>query len=119
MMTEKHLKDALAAEQEELLAKIGAEPGFITQANGLFSGQAGWVSLVLMFAQAGLFAFGVWAGWQFYQADTVLTALHWGLPAITALLMALMIKLALWPQIQANRVIREIRRLELVLSKAG
>lgn len=69
-----------------------------------------------MGAQAALFISGVWAAWNFFKATDALTAVHWGLPAAVALLMALAIKLALYPVIQANRVLREMKRLELLIA---
>jgi hypothetical protein len=73
-----------------------------------------------MLTQGLTFVAGAWATWQFFVAEEVLTALRWGLPAATLLLMSLTMKMALWPTIQANRVIRELKRLELVMvSRAG
>jgi membrane protein insertase Oxa1/YidC/SpoIIIJ len=110
------IEQALNAEERELLRRIGDEPAYAEQALSLFKGQTGWVNLVLMVAQSMLFVAGILAAWQFFNATDVLTALHWGLPAAVALLMALAIKLALYPVIQANRVIREMKRLELQIA---
>jgi hypothetical protein len=66
-----------------------------------------------MIVQGAAFIAGAWAAWKFFAADDVLTALRWGLPAATLLLMSLTMKMALWPTIQANRVIRELKRMEL------
>lgn len=107
------IDQALDAEEQELLRSIGEEPTHFEQTLGLFKGRTGWVNMVLMGAQAILFASGVWAAWNFFGATDALTALHWGLPAAVALLMALAIKLALYPVIQANRLLRELKRLEL------
>ncbi|WP_373477001.1 DUF6768 family protein, partial [Sphingorhabdus sp.] len=52
-------------------------------------------------------------GWQFYEATDIMTALHWGLPSVAMLITSLMIKLALWPVIQTNRVLLALKRLEL------
>ena len=110
---------ALAAEERALLASLGTEPGFIGEAVGLFGGPGSWVNWLLMVVQAAGFLAALWAGWQFFGATDVLSALRWGLPAATLLLMALVIKLSLTPVMQANRVIREIKRLELRLALAG
>ncbi|MBU1384918.1 MAG: hypothetical protein KKG14_02880 [Alphaproteobacteria bacterium] len=69
-----------------------------------------------MAAQAALFMAGVWAAWRFFEAETPLSALHWGLPAAVLLLMSLIIKMGLLPEMQANRLIRELRRLELQIA---
>ena len=116
MPHETDIEAAIIAEEKALLAAIREEPGFIRQATSLFAGPAGWVGILLTVVQAVLFVAGVWAGWHFFQAGETLEALRWGLPSAVALLMALIIKLSLVPQMQANRVIREIRRLEVVLA---
>jgi hypothetical protein len=109
------LNDALDAEERELLRRIDEEPGHAEQALSLFRGRNGWVSVVLMAAQTVLFVTGVWAAWKFFGADDALSALHWGLPAAVLLIMALMIKLALWPVMQANRLRLTLKRLELLV----
>lgn len=114
--TDRMIEQALDAEEQELLRRIGEEPENVEQALGLFKGRTGWVNMVLMGAQAALFISGVWAAWNFFKATDALTAVHWGLPAAVALLMALAIKLALYPVIQANRVLREMKRLELLIA---
>lgn len=105
---------ALDAEERELLRGIGEEPGYFAQALGVFGGRTGWVNMILMVVQSALFIAGAWAAWRFFQADDALSALRWGLPSAVALLMALIIKLALWPVIQTNRLLREIKKLELL-----
>lgn len=109
------LTDALAAEERDLLRRIDDDPGHVEQVLSLFDGRTGWVSMVLMATQAVLFVAGVWATWRFFGADNTLSALHWGLPAAVLLIMALMIKLALWPVMQANRLRLAMKRLELMV----
>ena len=49
-----------------------------------------------------------WAGWRFFTAETALSALHWGLPAAVLVLAALIVKLGMMPELQANRLMREL-----------
>jgi hypothetical protein len=113
------IEEALDSEERELLRSIGEEPGFFAQVFGAFGGATGWVNLLLMFVQAVLFVAGVWAAWNFFGAGDALTALRWGIPAAVMLLMSLIIKMAVWPTMQTNRVIRELKRLELQLARAS
>ncbi|MBU1346212.1 MAG: hypothetical protein KKA16_04585 [Alphaproteobacteria bacterium] len=83
----------------------------------MFGGRSGWVSVVLIVVQAVLFLAGAWAGWRFFQASEPLTALHWGLPAAVLLIMSLMIKLAMWPTMHANRLALQLKRIELRLAQ--
>ena len=112
------IDEALGAEERELLRSIG-EPGFFAQTFGLFAGPTGWVNWLLMIVQGLLFVAGVVAAIYFFAADDALSAVRWGLPAVGLLLMSLIIKMGMWPTIQANRVIRELKRLELQVARAS
>jgi hypothetical protein len=110
------IDDALDAEERALLRSIGDEPGFVGQALGLFRGRTGWVNIVLMVVQGVAFVLGVWAGWRFFAAPDVLEALRWGLPSAVLLLMSLLIKMAMWPAIHVDRLMRELKRVELLVA---
>lgn len=113
-MTEfdRSLDAALSAEERDLLARIGREPGAFTQIFGLFRGPTAWINLLMMVVQTVLFGLGVWAAWRFFQAADALEALRWGLPSAVALLMSLIVKSSMWPVAQIGQLRLEIRRLE-------
>ena len=113
------IDEALSAEERELLRSIGEEPGFFGQALGLFGGRTGWVTGVMVAVQSVLFVGGVWAAFGFFQAPDALGALRWGLPAATLMLMSLIIKMSMWPTLETNRVIRELKRLELQIARSS
>ncbi len=108
------IKEALT-EQESEIIKSTEEQGFFNLALGLFRGRLGWVSIVIMLVQAVMFVAGVWAAWQFFLAGDVLMAVKWGISAAVLLLMAGMLKFSLMPQIQADRVLLELKRVELLV----
>ncbi len=113
------IKEALT-EQESEIIKSTEELGYYSLAMGLFSGKLGWVSWVIMLTQSVMFVAGVWAAWRFFGTADVLLAVKWGLSAAVLLLMAGMLKMSLMPQIQADRVLRELKRVELlILHRAG
>ncbi len=105
----------LDAEERDLLRRIGEESGAVEQILSLFGGRTGWLNILMMAGQFLLFAGGLWTGWRFFQAADAVSALHWGLPAAVLLLASLMIKLALWPEVQANRVLLALKRVELLI----
>jgi len=112
------IEEALGQEERELLQRIGDEPGFFGMAFGLFSGRLGWVNVLLMIIQALLFLTAVYAAWMFFAADDTVSQLRWGLPSAVLLIVATMIKMAMWPNIQTDRVLRELKRIELQLAHA-
>lgn len=112
------IEEALNEEDRALFERMVREPAYFSQLGGLFGGKTGWINGLMMAAQLLIFAIGAWMAWRFFQSEDVLTALRWGLPGSVLLLMSLMIKLALWPALQANRVIRELRRIELQIVRS-
>lgn len=73
-----------------------------------------------MVVQAMLFFGGAWCAWQFFQVDETIPALRWGLSAVVLLIGGTVLKLStLWPSLHANRVLRELKRLELQIARAG
>jgi len=110
------IDEALGAEEREVLRKIGDEPGFFERALGLFGAGVGWMVILMMVIQTLLFFAGLWAAWNFFEAGDPVTQLRWGLPAAVLMLMALSIKLSVAPSIHANRIIVELKRLQLQLA---
>jgi hypothetical protein len=113
---ERMIDEAISAEERELLKEIGDEPGHFSQIAGMFTGPSAWISAALMVAQSVLFLAGCWAAWEFFRSTDALTALHWGLPASVAILASLVIKLSMWPTMHTNRIIRELKRVELQIA---
>jgi hypothetical protein len=112
------LSRALREDERDLLASL-PEPGLLGASFGLFRGRLGWVNAVVMVVQGAAFLTGAYAAWRFFGAADTYTQLRWGLPAATLLLVSLILKAMLWPAVQADRVIREVKRLELRLAGAA
>ncbi len=109
------IEEALSKDDEDILRETG-ELGWFALGASQFTGKLGWVAWVLMTVQTVLFLAGAWAAWKFFAAGDVLTALKWGLPAVTLLVLATILKTSLMPQIQADRILRELKRVELMIA---
>lgn len=116
---DKMIDEALEIEERDLLRSIGEEPPYMAQLLGLFDGKTGWLNAIMLVAQTLLFVAGGWMAWTFFESNDVLSALHWGIPAAVLLLMSLIIKMAMWPTIQANRLMRELKLIELQIARAA
>ena len=110
---DKLIDDALDAEERDLMHRIGDEPSYFEQVFGMFKGRTGWASVTLVITQLVMFLVGVWMALRFFDAATPLDALRWGLPAATLILMALIVKMAFWPQLHIQRLSSELKRIEL------
>ncbi len=91
------------------------ELGYFALGLSQFSGKMGWVTWLVMVIQGAMFLGGVYCAAQFYSETQVLNALKWGITGAALMIMAVNLKLSLAPQMQADRVIREVKRLELLL----
>nr|WP_306269387.1 DUF6768 family protein [Pararhizobium sp. IMCC3301] len=110
------IEEALEEQDRDILHQT-EELGFFALGISQFSGKLGWVTWVLMIVQTAMFVGAVWAGFRFFAATDMLPALKWGLSAVTLALMATQLKLSLTPQMQADRIIRELKRIELMLAR--
>jgi len=108
------IKEALSDQEAEIM-KSTEELGYFALAVGMFTGRLGWVSWVIMLVQTAMFFIGAWAAWQFFLAEETLAALKWGLSAAVVLIMATQMKMSFMPQLQADRVLRELKRVELLI----
>ena len=111
------IDEALGEEESELLRRIGEPPGFLERALGLFGAGVKWMVMLMMVIQTLLFFAGLWATWNFFEAVDPVTQLRWGLPAAVLMLMALAIKLSVAPSIHANRIMCELKRIELQIAR--
>lgn len=117
---DKMIEATLNEEDRAFRAQLDREPGYFSQVGGLLSGPLAWINLLLMIVQAVMFFTGAWCAWEFFQATDPIMALRWGLSAATLIIVAALLKIAtLWPTMQANRVLREVKRLELQLARKG
>lgn len=112
---DKMIEAALTGEDREIFEKT-EELGFFALGLSQFGGKLGWVTWVLMIVQSVMFLGAVWCGYHFYNAVDVLPAVKWGISCAILALMATQLKLSLTPQMQADRVIREVKRVELLLA---
>lgn len=111
---DKMIKEAVSQEDQQLL-EATQELGYFQLGLKQFGGKLGWVTWVIMIVQILMFLAGVWCAVGFFASSEVLIALKWGLSGAVLLLAATALKLSLMPQMQADRVIREIKRVELMI----
>ncbi|MDC0736893.1 hypothetical protein N6L24_01250 [Cognatishimia sp. SS12] len=110
------IRAALSGQDRDILEGT-AELGWFKLGLKQFSGKLGWVTWVIMIVQSAMFIAAVIFLIRFYNATDALTAVKSGLTGGVLLLMATQLKLSLMPQMQADRVIREIKRLQLMLAR--
>ncbi len=108
------LEMALRDQDPEILAAT-AEQGWFDLGISQFRGKLGWVTWVIVIVQTALFLAGAYCAYRFFGAVDILPTVKWGVSSAVLLIAALQLKLSLMPQIQADRILREVKRIELLI----
>jgi hypothetical protein len=111
------IEDALGAEDRALFNRFG-ERGLAGEAAELFTGKMGWWNVLSSLIQVALFAAAIYATMKFLTLDDPVLVTRWGVAAAVWFMAMSVIKLMHWQQMQANRVIREVKRLELQVARS-
>ncbi|WP_420349058.1 DUF6768 family protein [Pelagibius sp.] len=107
------ISETLDDEDREILDRIGWEQSPTEMAGDLFRGKFGLLNWSLLLGQVIFFGIGLYAAWKCYQVTEVVDVVRWGLIATFFLLVAVIAKVGLLPSIQANRMMRTLKRLEM------
>lgn len=110
--TDDMIERALSAEDRELLARHG-EPGYFTQAFGLFRGPQGGVIWLTYLSSLAAFAGFAYAFWQMWAADDILVSMKFGVLAVVLFQCTAIAKSFLGARMENNRSLRELKRVEL------
>lgn len=107
---------ALDAEDRALLEQLD-EQGLIAQSFSVFRGPQGWIAVIATVAIFALFAGAVYSASNFLNAAEPVDTLRWGAAAWFLMTMVAFMKVWFWMRMESNRVIREVKRVELQLAR--
>ncbi len=113
---DRKIEEALDAEDRVLMDNFG-EQGLFAQTFGVFQGKLGWMAILTTAAMLGLFAGGFYAAWMFLTVGETNDVIRWGGIAWFLLTGVYLLKLWFWMQMETNRVLREVKRVELQLAR--
>tara|TARA_R110001592_G_scaffold20023_4_gene81786 strand:- start:3936 stop:4307 length:372 start_codon:yes stop_codon:yes gene_type:complete len=111
------IHNALTEEDAEFLAKFESEPSSVRQMVGVFSGPLSWFHLSLLVGAIIIIPFVVFAIYQFSLATQLRPLLYWGTAIGISFLILVVIRLQLFMQLHTNRIMRELKRLELQIAR--
>jgi len=111
------IPDALDAEDREIFGELGEEPGYFAQAIGLFRGKLAWVMWVIYITNIVAAGIAIWGAWNMFQTTDPVLTMRWGVLILVSVFVGLFMKSTLGYQLLSNRVLREIKRLELQLAR--
>ncbi|MFV2034528.1 MAG: DUF6768 family protein, partial [Halocynthiibacter sp.] len=106
------IEQALPDEDHAIL-KATREQGWFALGRSQFSGKHGWVTWVIVLTQTAALVAGIWFAVKFFSGTEVLPTLKSGLTSAVLILISTQLKMSLMPKMQADRVLRELKRIEL------
>lgn len=105
----------LSEEDEALLESYGTEPGYFKQAMALFRGQLGWVMWFVGIVQLIFFVAAIYALVQVFTGEELMAVMRWGIVTVILVQLSTFLRGFMGAHFEANRVLREVKRLELRL----
>jgi len=110
---DKKITEALRSSYPDV--DMGPEPNLTEELITAFRGRNRWThTLAFAFSLVALGAF-VWACIRFIEAPTIREQLNWGAIGLFAMIFISFQKVWFWMEMHSNRVLREIKRIELIL----
>lgn len=117
MNIDEKIKRELAEQSTEIDNILAEEKGLSDFIMGsVRSSLKGWfivVNLITLVATAGMF----WTGYEFYNAADISQQIFWGVCFLTSLMMQIALKQWIWSEMTRASLIREIKRVELSVSR--
>jgi hypothetical protein len=114
---DKLIEESLNAEDREILSQYG-EKGIFGEVAELLTGKFGWINLAQFVVQVALFAGALYAGGQVIAVDEPVALIRWSALVLGLFMAMSVIKIMQWQQMQANRIIREVKRVELQIARS-
>jgi uncharacterized protein DUF6768 len=107
--------EELSSETDMHLLRASHPHGWLGVVREMRNSRLAWVFWSAWVAQLVLLVLGIWWAVEFFRATEVLAALKLGLSAATALILAMQLKVGIGPHLHAERMLREMKRLEIMV----
>jgi hypothetical protein len=114
---DKAIYESLSREDQDFLARLDEEPKYLAQWAGIYKGRLGWVNWLTTIVIILMAIVMVYALIRFENASSDIEGMFkWG--GLSAFCMAGILVSKLWAalHLQTNRVLRELKKLELQIA---
>lgn len=109
------IKETLTEEEAQFYDSLEEQNIFISML-GIFSGKNGWLMIIMSIVQVLFFGVFVYAAIQFFNTDITNELIHWGVIGIVCMIASAMLKIYGWMRIEQKSTVREIKRIEVLVS---
>ncbi|MCF6319039.1 MAG: hypothetical protein L3J83_07140 [Proteobacteria bacterium] len=112
------IKQALSNEYQELISeKDKIDANIFKQMAAGFKSKMGWIYISGTILGVLITAMSIYSIYSFYHETEVKSLIGWGVAIIITVLLTQIMKLWIWSEMSSNRVIREVKILELQLAQ--
>ena len=84
-----------------------------------YAGKLRWMFVLASMWQLVFFVIWIWSGFRFFDVTGVEDKILWSTVFLMSGMMMSMIKVMHWMMINRNRILREVKRLELEVARLG
>jgi hypothetical protein len=109
------IKETLSEEESNFYDNL-EEQNIFQMVLGLFKGKNKWIMFLMNFMTLVFFSLFIYCIIQFFNVDETKELIKWATGTIIFLLGVSMLKIFAWMQMDKNALLREIKRLELIVS---
>lgn len=113
---DRKIEEALSVEDRAILGQF-EEQGLFGQLFGIYSGKLAFITVFATVLTFALFLGAVYCGWNFFKAEMAIDAARWGAGAVMLMVMVGFLKIWFWMRMESNRILREVKRLELQMAR--
>jgi uncharacterized membrane protein len=110
------IRDTLSSEDRAFIERLEQEPPLHRQIGEMFRGRMRWLNITGWILALVLFGTACWCGWRFVHATEIREMLLWGAAGTLAVIGLTAVKIWMWMQLHHNNVMREIKRMELLIA---
>jgi hypothetical protein len=115
---DRKIAEALSAEDRELLGRFG-DQGMFAQWFGVYQGPFRWMATGATVMTFLLVIAAVYCGWRLFGTTAVIDAVRWGTGVVVLIVAVGFLKIWFWLRMESNRVLREVKRIELQIARAN
>jgi hypothetical protein len=116
---DERIRASLSSEDRALLARLAADDSLYHNVVSAFQGRTRWLYASGWVAALVLFGVALYCSVHFVKATEIRDMLLWGAAGGIAFVGLGLIKLWFWMEIQKKSILRELKRVELLLASLG
>ena len=109
------IKETLTQEEAKFYDDLD-EKNILGSLVEIFNGKNSWIVILMNIVSLGAFGLFVYCVVQFFNTDDTNELIKWVAGGFIFISMSSMIKLYMWMQVDKNRVLNEIKRIEILIS---